>query len=505
LKNRISLKEDYKMKMVKNFKCFLSNKRFGVKTLSVVAVSVFFAGLLVSSGMHWTSRAAADNDARTVQIATEQPQPFVTSPFTNLAKQLTPAVVNIKVTKIEKTGFPWPNGPGNPFGRFFGVPQHPEKVPVQGAGSGVIINADGTILTNNHVVEGAKEVTVTLADKEEFKAQVVGRDPKTDLAVLKIAAGKKLPAAKLGDSDELQVGDWVMAVGNPFGLGDTVTSGIVSAKGRVIGAGPYDDFIQTDASINPGNSGGPLFNMKGEIVGINTAIISSGQGIGFAIPVNTAKPLIPQLVAKGKVTRGYLGVNIQGISPEIAAAMKLSDAKGALVADVVPGSPAEKAGMKRGDVIVGFDGKQVQGSHDLPAMVAGTPVDTEVRVTVVRDGKDQQLFTKIAPMGSDETAMDEPRQSAQGKWGMQLQDLNPQVAKELGVKADQGAVVVGIQPGSPADNAAIKQGDVILEVNRQPVKSVKDVKDQVAKAGDKDTLLLLVQSEQGKHYVVLKG
>jgi len=489
--------------MLRNLGNYLNTKRFGAKTLSAVAVSLFFAGLLMSSGLNWTAPSVAESQPTVMPVGGDQPT--MASPFTALAKQLTPAVVNIKVSKVEKTGFPGPNVPEGPFGGFFNHPQFRENRPVQGAGSGVVINANGTILTNNHVVEGAKEVTVTLADKQEFKAEVVGRDPKTDLAVLKINAGKDLAAANLGDSDQLQVGDWVLAVGNPFGLGHTVTSGIVSAKGRVIGAGPYDDFIQTDASINPGNSGGPLFNMKGEIIGINTAIISSGQGIGFAIPVNTAKPLIPQLVAKGKVTRGYLGVNIQGISPELVAALKLADAKGALVADVIPGGPAEKAGIKRGDVIVGFDGKTVQGSHELPAMVAATPVDREVKVIVVRDGKEQQLLAKIAPLDSDETASDEPRQPAQGKWGMQLQDLNPQVAKQLGIKADQGAVVVGVQPGSPADNAAIQQGDVILEVNREPVKSVNEVKDLVAKAGDKGTLLLLVQGEQGKHYVVLKG
>jgi serine protease Do len=489
--------------MLWKFGNYLNNKKFNVKTLSFVAVSLFFAGLLVSSGLNWTAPAVAEHPAAGVQTGADQP-PMV-SPFTNLAKQLTPAVVNIRVNKVEKMGVPFPNMPGGPFGGFFNHPQTPENRPVQGAGSGVIINSNGTILTNNHVVEGAKEVTVTLADKQEFKAEVVGRDPKTDLAVLKISAGKNLPAANLGNSDQLQVGDWVLAVGNPFGLNSTVTSGIVSAKGRVIGAGPYDDFIQTDASINPGNSGGPLFNMSGEVVGINTAIISGGQGIGFAIPVNTARPLIPQLVENGKVTRGYLGVNIQTVTPELASALKLQDAKGVLVADVISGAPAEKAGIKRGDIIVAFNGKPVQDSHELPAMVAATPVGKEVPITVVRDGKEQQMLVKVAVLDADETASDEPRQMAQGKWGLQLQDLNSQLAKQLGLKVDQGALVVAVQSGSPADEAAIQQGDVILEVNREPVKSVKEVKEMIAKAGDKNTLLLLVQSEQGKHYVVLKG
>ena len=489
--------------MLPKLRSHLQNKRFGFKALSGVAVSLFFTGLLVSSGMNWTAPATAENPVAAVAGGTEQPT--ATSPFTALAKQLTPAVVNIKVNKIEKTGYPFPNMPEGPFGGFFNHPQIPNDRPVQGAGSGVIINSGGTILTNNHVVEGAKEVTVTLADKQEFKAEVVGRDPKTDLAVLKINAGKSLPAATLGNSDQLQVGDYVMAVGNPFGLSSTVTTGIVSAKGRVIGAGPYDDFIQTDASINPGNSGGPLFNMQGEIVGINTAIISGGQGIGFAIPVNTAKPLIPQLVEKGKVTRGYLGVNIQTVTPELASALKLQGTKGVLVADVVSGGPAEKAGIQRGDVITAFNGKAVEDSHELPAMVAATPVDKEASVTVVRDGKEHLFSAKIVAMEADDNTPGDSKQPAQGKWGLQLQDLNPQLAKQLGLKVEQGAVVVGVQPGSPADQGAIRQGEVIVEVNREPVKSVKEVKDAVAKAGDKDTLLLLVEGPRGKHYVVLKG
>lgn len=297
----------------------------------------------------------------------------------------------------------------------------------------------------------------------------------------------------------------VLAVGNPFGLSSTVTSGIVSPKGRVIGAGPYDDFIQTDASINPGNSGGPLFNGKGEVVGINTAIISGGQGIGFAIPINSTKPLIPQLVEKGSVTRGYLGVNIQTITPEVAAVLKLEDATGVLVADVISGGLAEKAGIKRGDVIVAFDGKAVRDSHELPPMVAATPADKDAPVTVLRDGKEQQMLVKIGAVESDETASDEPRQPAQGKWGLHLQDLNAQLAKQLGLKAEQGALVVGVQSGSPADQSAIQQGDIILEVNRELVKWVEELIEMIAKAGDKNSLLLLVQNEKGKHYVVLKG
>jgi serine protease Do len=481
----------------------LSNKHLVMKSVKTVALSCLLSGLVMSPWSIGTSYAGTEKPSIPTQSVAEL-QPMA-SPFAPLAKRLTPTVVNVKVSKVEKAGFPMRQMPGNPFGEFFNHPQLPQNRTVQGAGSGVIISEDGTVLTNNHVVEGAKDVEVILADQRQIKAKVVGQDPKTDLAVLKIDAGKNLPAAHMGDSAQLQVGDWVLAIGNPFGLNHTVTSGIVSAKGRVIGAGPYDDFIQTDASINPGNSGGPLFNMKGEVVGINTAILSDGHGIGFAIPINTAKPLIPQLVSKGEVTRGYLGVSIQSISPDLTTALKLEDGKGVLVADVVAGGPAEKAGIKRGDVIVSFDGKAVHDSHDLPAMVAATPVNNEVTVVVIRDGKERQLSAKVAKLESEETALEETRQPAQGKWGLQLHDLTPQVAKQLGIKAEKGVVVVGVQPGSPAERAAIQQGDIIVEVNRKAVESAKDVKEEVAKARDANSLVLLVKGEQGSRYVVLKG
>jgi len=306
-----------------------------VTTLTTIALSCLTIGLVVASSINWTRASVAQTLTATTPGVPAAPGARPGS-LAELAQKLSPAVVNIKVVKVEKVGFDQPQmeipeGPfGDMFKRFFQeMPRVPKNYRSQGAGSGVIISQDGYVLTNNHVVEGAKEVTVTLADKKEYQAKVVGRDPKTDLAVLKVKADKSFPAATLGDSDQLQVGEWVVAIGNPFGLNNTVTCGIVSAKGRVIGAGPYDDFIQTDASINPGNSGGALLNMKGELVGINTAIIPQGQGIGFAIPVNTAKPLVPQLIAKGEVTRGYLGVNIQSITPELAQAMKLKDRQGA--------------------------------------------------------------------------------------------------------------------------------------------------------------------------------
>lgn len=494
--------------MIAKLKENLNNKRYGVKGLIVVGFCFLMTGLLMASGLNWTKTSVAEDFTSGPHVSTTSP-PVMPSSFAELADKLSPTVVNVKVTKVEKVDFHGPQIPEGPFGEFFEkffeeMPRMPENHRTQGAGSGVIISKDGYILTNNHVVEGAKEVTVTLANKKEYKAQVIGRDPKTDLAVLKIKAKKPLPAAAMGDSEHLRVGDWVVAIGNPFGLSHTVTTGIVSAKGRVIGAGPYDDFIQTDASINPGNSGGPLFNMSGEVVGINTAIIPYGQGIGFAIPVNTAKPLIPQLVAKGEVTRGYLGVSIQTITPDLAKALKVENHEGALVADVISGSPADKGGIERGDIIIAYNGKAVKDSHDLPTMVAATPVDEEVTVTVLRDGKEHKLPMKVGKLPSEEAKREESVQPAKGKWGLQLHDLNPQIAHQLGLKTDQGVVVVGVEPGSPAAEAGIQQGDVIVEMNRHSVDSVNDVKEKIDKSKDKDHLLLLVQRQDGTFYVPLE-
>ena len=491
-------------------KQLLSTRYFKVMTLTTVAISCLAIGLVVSSSMNWARPAAAQNQITTSPGAVAAPASRPSS-FAGLAAKLSPSVVNIKVVKVEKAGFnrpemEIPDGPmGDLFKRFFQeMPQGPENRRTQGAGSGVIISKDGYILTNNHVVEGAKEVTVTLANQQEYKAQVVGCDPKTDLAVLKVKSAESFPAVTMGDSDQLKVGDWVVAIGNPFGLNNTVTSGIVSAKGRVIGAGPYDDFIQTDASINPGNSGGPLINLEGELVGINTAIIADGKGIGFAIPVNTAKPLVPQLISTGKVTRSYLGVNIQSITPELAKALKLRDRKGALVADVVTGGPADHGGIKRGDVIIAFNGKVVEDSHHLPALVAATPVNQESTVTILRDGQEQKLSMKVGQLPGDKTVAEQPAHPAAGKWGMQLRDVNPQMAQQFHLKAEKGAVVAGIEPGSRAAEAGIQRGDLILEVNRQPVGSVKDVLEKIDRSTDKEHLLLLVQRDNGKFFIPLE-
>ncbi|HOV85708.1 MAG TPA: DegQ family serine endoprotease [Syntrophobacteraceae bacterium] len=430
--------------------------------------------------------------------------------FTELAEKLAPSVVNIKITRVERAGFHGMPFQGSPFDDFFGPfsgggPRPPGPRRVEGAGSGVLIRSDGYILTNNHVVEKAREVTVTLSDQKEYKARVVGRDPKTDLAVLKIEGKEPFPSAVMGDSDALKVGEWVLAVGNPFGLGRTVTSGIVSAKGRVIGAGPYDDFIQTDASINPGNSGGPLFNLQGELVGINTAIIADGQGIGFAIPVNMAKTLVPQLISHGEATRGHLGVTIQPVTEDLAAALNLPDPKGALVGDVTRGSPADKAGIKRGDVILEYDGKPVKDSRQLPAMVAATPVGEKATVGVLRNGKELTLEAKIAGSPSQTARETDAEEPAQGKWGLMLRELTPDLAQRHGIVGDRGVLVVQVKPGSPAEEASIRPRDILLEVDRHPVSSPEDVKERLNGGKSPDRHLVLIQRGENTLFAVLKG
>jgi serine protease Do len=485
---------------------------------SVLAIVV--AALLVGSGLGF---GAGGGRVYPVTAGADTVGPAVAAPagapasFADLVERVGPSVVNIKVTKVEKVSipsFPGPEGfgPHSPFGEFFEkffgeqVPQTPREYRQRGAGSGFIINTDGLIVTNNHVVEGAKELTVTLANKQEYQAKIVGRDPKTDIALVKIEPKEKLIAVSLGDSDRLRVGDWVVAVGNPFGLSNTVTAGIVSAKKRVIGAGPYDDFIQTDAPINPGNSGGPLFNLRGEVVGINTAIIPNGQGIGFAVAVNLAKNLLPQLEAKGEVTRGYLGVNVQGVTPELAKSLNLAATKGALVADVMKGGPAEAAGLKRGDVIVSFDGKDVVEVGNLPALVAATPVDQTATVKILRNGTEQTVSVKVGRMPGEATESEKTGQAepAQGKWGLALRDLDARTAQRAGLAPGTGVLVSRVRPGSAAEKAGVRAGDVILEVNRRPVGSVADIQAQAAKH-DGGLLLLLLKRGEASLFAALEA
>jgi serine protease Do len=428
--------------------------------------------------------------------------------FVALAKALQDSVVNVQVKgksearQNNRRGGetpPFPFGPGP-----FGGPRGPRgPMPRQGLGSGFIVSEDGFIVTNNHVVEDADEVEVTLKDEREFKAKIVGRDPKTDIALIKIdVPNAKLPAVRLGDSDRLEVGEWVLALGNPFGLDHSITAGIISAKGRVIGAGPYDEFLQTDAAINPGNSGGPLVNMAGEVVGINTAIVAQGQGVGFAIPINVAKTLLPQLRDKGSVSRGWLGVVIQRLTPELAKGFNIAEDRGALIADVMKGSPAEKGGLKRGDVVVEFNGQEVKEVTDLTRRVASTAIGSEAKLTVIRDGKRITVPIQLGEMPNEtRQAKVEPKEKP---LGMALQDLTPELARQLDIDEQSGVVVTDVDEDSPAARAGIQEGDVIQEVNRQRVTSVKELESALSGAQGGGTVLVLVKREDGAFYLPIE-
>ncbi len=431
--------------------------------------------------------------------------------FADLADEVKGAVVNISTTQVVEGNPLLPFlGPGSPFGDFFG-PNLPKEffgnkphgnMKTHALGSGFVISAEGLIMTNNHVVEKATEIKIKLETGKEYDAKLVGRDPKTDLAIIQVTPDKDFPKpAVLGDSDAMRVGDWVMAVGNPFGLGHTVTTGIISAKSRILGAGPYDDFLQTDAAINPGNSGGPLFNMKGQVIGINTAIIAQGQGIGFAIPVNMAKELLPQL-KKGKVVRGWLGVMIQDITPELAKSFGLKSDKGVLISDVVKDSPAEKAGLRRGDVILRFDGKDIKNAHILSQTAAVTPPNAVVKIDLLRDGKEENISLKVGVMPEEEQKSVSPEE--QSDWGMMVQELTPQLAQQLGLDpGTTGVVISNIQEGSPAANAGLRPGDLITEVNRTAIKSLKDYQQALQSHKKGNNLLLLIKRATGSFYTVL--
>ena len=455
----------------------------------------------LSALLIWGGQSLSSSHASSPAASTAMPValPMSSAPsngFTEVAKAVTPAVVNITTVTTEKVsdsrGLPdelrdrmeeFFGGPGGPFGpRGFRGPQGPGEPRDHrggGQGSGVIVSPDGYILTNNHVIDGARTVTITLPDKREFQGKIVGTDPKTDLAVVKID-GQNLPTVSWGDATALQVGEYVLAVGNPFGLNSTVTLGIVSALGRGrMGITQYEDFIQTDAAINPGNSGGALVNTKGELVGINTAIFSQTggyQGVGFAVPTSMSKPIYESLVKNGKVVRGFLGVSIQDLNPELAKSFGIKDAKGALVSDVKDDGPAGQAGFKQGDIITAYNGSPVGDATALQRQVTKTSVGTKVTVRVMRDGQEKDLTVTIGEQpDTTKTAKAETGEKDYAFAGVAVQDLDRDTAKELGVKGKaQGVVVTAVEPDSGAEKAGVMRGDVIREINRQPVKSVKD-------------------------------
>jgi serine protease Do len=424
--------------------------------------------------------------------------------WVTLAKTLKPAVVNVSTKRVE-SGPSLPQGmdPDDPFSQFF---RQFERRPhaVRSLGSGFVIRGDGYIVSNNHVVDGATEIRVRLSDGREFPGKVLGRDPKTDLVLLKIEA-TGLPTIPIGDSTALQVGEPVMAIGNPFGLEQTVTTGIVSGTGRVIGGGPYDDFIQTDASINPGNSGGPLINARGQAVGINAAIFSQSGGsvgIGFAIPVNLAKPVLTQLAANGHVTRGWLGVTIQPVTPELAKSLKLGETTGALVSSVTDGSPAEKAGLKAGDVILEFNGEKVARADRLPSAVAMTPVGHEVPLSVARDGSTIRLTAKVGEQPEAREASAKP-DAKPARLGLSVEPITPRLAQELNLHDKSGLVVRGVEDDSPAAEAGIQAGDVIVEIDRHPVRTAADMHHQLDGHAKGTPVLMLVHRGDGSLFVTV--
>jgi serine protease Do len=443
--------------------------------------------------------------------------------FAPLVKRVMPSVVNVSVVSDVKPmgglgdggegegggdeGGDAPATPGDPFEqfrRFFG--ENPHAYKQHGLGSGVIISSDGYILTNNHVVGGADEIHVKLMDKREFTAKVIGKDPKTDLALIKIDTSDALPAAVLGDSEKTQVGDWVVAIGNPFNFSLTVTSGIVSAKGRFLGNN-YDDYIQTDASINPGNSGGPLFNTDGQVIGINTAIYSrtgTSAGIGFAIPIDLARSVMDQLKAHGRVVRGWLGVQIQEVTPDLAQSFGLAKPTGALVASVEKDAPAAKAGIQQGDVIVRFGDRQVHDDHELPSLVAETVIGKTVEVEIIRNGQHETMPVTIGELKESEVAS-APSDEPGSDWGIQVANNDADIARQLNLPTDKGVVIKGVRPGTPAADAELQPGDIVLEVNHNKVATLDDF---VARAKDSKTshkpALLLVQRGNASLYTVIK-
>jgi serine protease Do len=442
-----------------------------------------------------------------------------------LIERLKSAVVNINTTTQVRSPHPRGFGRGEPFERFFGLPapEGPDGGPGgglrgQGLGSGFILNAQGLVLTNHHVVKDATDIRVRLSDNTEYVAKVIGKDAATDVALLQLTSPpKNLPTVVLGDSDQLRQGDFVVAMGSPFGLRETATLGIVSAKHRAgvsQGTSSYDDFLQTDAAINPGNSGGPLFNLRGEVVGINTAIVSPqiGSGIGFAVPINLAKSLLPQLQAKGKVVRGYLGVSVSDLTPDLVKAFGLAPGtKGALVQQVVPKQPAAKAGVEPGDVVLTVNGKPVDSSGALTRTVALVPPGDKVTLVLLRRGAEKTFSFAVAQRpdelvqaeGGEEGEEPGGEVAKSPKLGLRLQPVTPELARQLKVEGDQGVLVADVTEGGPAERAGVQRGDLLMEVNRRPVTSTAEVSEAIGKLKEGDLALLRVRRGSGSFFIAV--
>ena len=461
--------------------------------------------ILVAALFSVTGAAAALTGAANLSASESRPPSFAA-----IAKRTMPVVVNIFTTSQRANR----SGSSDPldefFGRFFGE-GNPRENSSRSLGSGILISRDGEVLTSYHVVRSADIIKVRLSDQSEYEARLIGKDVKTDLALIKIRrSGGALPFARLGSSSQLDVGDWVMAIGNPFGLEHTVTAGIVSAKGRVIGAGPYDSFIQTDASINPGNSGGPLINAVGEVVGVNSAIFSQSGGgnigIGFAIPIDLAKKVGEQLRKNGRVVRGWLGIRAQDVTHEAAASLGLlrpSSDSIAQVTEVSEGSPAAEAGVKQGDLIVEYNGKPVPKSIDFPAIIADTPPGQKVTLKIFRDKKELTMAVRIGELAEEsESAL-----SAEAKdpeLGIKVQRITPEAARRLGLSSTKGVLILEVQPGSPADSIGLEPADVIREVNQRPVNNGSDFERALRQGRRGERILLLVQRGDNAVFFALK-
>jgi serine protease Do len=505
-----------------------SHRQWNSTGLVLVGAIVGGAGLLLSE------RAIGLEGDKSAQLPPLDPQ--ITAPvrsfsqaFEAVAARVRPAVVSVYSERLVKENdgeFNSPFGNGNPndfFRQFFGRngpgdngPQapsrHQHRTPEHGMGSGMILDKEGRILTNYHVVKDVDTLKVKLADNRQFNAKVVGTDPKSDVAIIQIEGKlpENLPTVALGKSGDLKVGDWVLAVGAPFGLTQTVTAGIISATGRNdVGIEDYEDFLQTDAAINPGNSGGPLVNMEGQVIGMNTAIATGmGQfaGVGFAIPSDMIKGFVPTLTQGGTISRGFLGIGIQDLNDALAAQFKAKDANGALVSQVSSDSPAAKAGFKSGDVIVRYDGKAIENTHTLRKLVAETTPNTKVPVTVLRDGKDVNLDVTVGKLPTKDLAANGGHEKGEPgsvhHFGMQVQPLTPELADQFGYKDQHGVIIDAVQPGSAAAEADLQTGDLIVEANRKSVSSIDDLKS--ALAGSKDSALLLIKRHDASLYVTLK-
>ena len=454
---------------------FFTNKKHVPRTKPLVFIVLLVFGIVALSSFNPAS--GVETNDRTLLSFPES--------FNKLAENSSPAVVNIRTIKTIKGGGrvfrqfkKGPFGKNDPFNdffdRFFGE-ERPHDFKQRSLGSGFIINKDGYIVTNNHVVENADKIEVILKDEKEFDAEIVGRDVNTDLALIKIKPDRDLPVLLFGDSDALKVGQWVVAIGSPFGLEHTVTAGIVSAKGRVIGSGPYDDFIQTDASINPGNSGGPLINMQGKVVGINTAIIAGGSGIGFAIPINLAKNIVNQLKTSGEVIRGWLGVGIQDISKQVAEYYGIKSKKGVLVTEVFPDDPADKAGIEPQDIILSINGIEVGTSREITSMIADLGVGETVKIKALRNGKTRTFSVKIAKREETRISARSTRKEKQTELGISVENVTPEIARRFNLKEAKGVIVSAVEPDSKAKEAGVRKLDIIKEINHKSIATVSDL------------------------------